>query len=30
FVKGEIRDFQRIGNRIFIAKNNNQLQVVGF
>jgi hypothetical protein len=30
FIKGEIRDFQRIGNQIFIAKNNNQLQVVGF
>jgi hypothetical protein len=30
FVKGEIRDFQRISNQIFIAKNNSQLQVVGF
>ncbi|MFK7947030.1 MAG: VCBS repeat-containing protein [Saprospiraceae bacterium] len=30
FVKGEIRDFKRIGNQIFIAKNNSQLQVVGF
>ncbi len=30
FVKGEIRDFNRIDNQLFIAKNNDKLQVVKF
>lgn len=30
FIKGEIRDLQIIGNQLFIARNNNNLQVIKF